>query len=176
MGAYQYQTCLQGWLASSDAYSKRFDDILRKTRDYVKCIDDVSQWDKTVEGSFWKTCNFLEHCSNNGITFNPEKFVFARDTVEYVGFKITMDSVKPSSSMLRAIREFPAPINITEMRSFFGLVNQVSFAFAMKNTMAPLRELLRQSAEFYWDAKLQELFEEAREEVVKKVEAGMKMF
>ena len=98
--------------------------------------------------------------------------------MEYVGFEITMDSVKPSSSMLRAIREFsfPAPINITQMRSFFGLVNQVSFAFSMKDTMAPFRELLQPSAEFHWDAKLHELFEEVREEVVKKVEAGVKMF
>ena len=73
--------------------------------------------------------------------------MFARDTVEYVEFEITMDSVKPSSS----IKEFPAPNNITQMRSFFGLVNQVSFAFSIKETMAPFRELLRPSAEFYWD-------------------------
>ena len=41
--------------------------------------------------------------------------------------------------------------------------------------MAPFRELLRPSAEFYWDEKLQELFEEVREEVDQKVEAGVKM-
>ena len=99
-----------------------------------------------MEGSFWKTCKFLELCSNNGITFNPEKFVFARDEVEYVGFKMTRDSVKPAPSMLQAIKEFPAPTNITQMRSFFGLVNQVSFAFSMKDTMAPFREPLRPSA------------------------------
>ena len=60
-------------------------------------------------------------------------------TVEYVGFEITRVSVKPSSSMLKAIKEFPAPINITQMRSFFELIYQVSFAFAMKDTMAPFR-------------------------------------
>ena len=53
--------------------------------------------------------------------------MFARDEVEYVGFEITMDSVKPASSMLQAIKEFPAPTNITQIRSFFGLVNKVSF-------------------------------------------------
>ena len=98
------------------------------------------------------------------------------DEVEYVGFEITMDSVKPASSMLQAIKEFPAPTNITQMRSFFGLVNQVSFAFSMKDTIAPFRELLRPSADIYWDEGLQKLFEEAREEIVTKVEAGVKMF
>ena len=46
----------------------------------------------------------------------------------------------------------------------------------MKNTMAPFRELLRPSAAFYWDERLQKLLEEAREEIVTKVEAGVKMF
>ena len=93
------------------SYSKRYNDILRGTKD----IDDVCQWDETVEGSFWKACKFLEHCSNNRITFNPEKFVFARDDVEYVGLEVTMDSVNPASFMLKAIKEFPfpAPTNIT---------------------------------------------------------------
>ena len=72
--------------------------------------------------------------------------------------------------------EFQAPTNITQMRSFFGLVNQVSFTFSMKDTMAPFRELLRPSAEFYSDERLQKLFEEAREEIVTKVETGVKMF
>ena len=175
-GAYQYKVLPQGWLSANDAYSKRYDTVIKDVEDYVKCIDDVCQWDETVEGCFWKACRFLELGSQNGITFNPDKFVFARDTVEYVGFEITRDSVKPAPSMLKAIKEFPAPTNITSMRSFFGLVNQVSFAFSMKDTMAPFRELLRPSSEFYWDDKLQHLFEEAREEIVRKVEAGVRMF
>lgn len=175
-GAYQYCVCPQGWLSAQDAYSKRYDGIIKEVKDYVKCIDDVCQWDETVEGCFWKACKFLELCSKNGITFNPEKFVFARDEVEYIGFEITADSVRPGQSMIQAISDFPAPTNITGMRSFFGLVNQVSYAFSMKETMAPFRELLRPSSTFYWDDKLQALFEEARLEIVKKVEKGVKMF
>ena len=112
----------------------------------------------------------------NGITFNPEKFVFARDTIDYVGFEITADSMRPSHKMLEAIKDLSAPTNITAMRAFFGLVNQVSYAFSMKDTMAPLRELLRPSATVYWDENLQKLFQEAKEEVVRKVEHGVKMF
>ena len=104
-------------------------------------------------------------CARNGITLNPAKFIFAQDEVEYLGFVITPDSVKPGPTMIEAIKEFPAPTNITEMRSFFGLVNQVSYAFSLKDTMAPFRELLRPSSDFYWDDRLQALFEEAREEV-----------
>ena len=46
--------------------------------------------------------------------------------VDYVVFQVTMDSVKPFSTMLKAIKEFPDPTNLTQMRSFFGLVDKVS--------------------------------------------------
>ena len=129
-----------------------------------------------MEGCFWKACRFLDTCARNGITLNPSKFVFAQDEVEYLGFIISQDSVKPGPTMINAIKEYPAPTNITEMRSFFGLVNQLSYAFSMKDTMAPFRELLRPSVDFYWDDRLQALFEEARKEVVRKVEKGVTMF
>ena len=41
-------------------------------------------------------------CSMNGVTFNPEKFVFARDEVDHVGFRIIADTVKPGTSFINA--------------------------------------------------------------------------
>ena len=113
-----------------------------------------------MTGFFWKAFEFLELCSRNRITFNHEKLMVARDTVEYMGFEITANSMRPS------------PKNITAIRAFFWLVNQVSYTFSMKD----IRELLRPSARFYWDENLQKRFEEAKWEVVKKVEQGVKMF
>ena len=96
--------------------------------------------------NIWKTCRYLELCSKNGITFNPLKFQFAEDNVEFLGFEITKDSVRPSAAMLDSIRNFPVPRNISGVRSFFGLVNQVSYAISMASVMTPLRDLLKSSA------------------------------
>ena len=175
-GVFRYGMCPMGWLASTDAYSHRYDNIVKDFDEHVKCVDDVALWDETVEGNFWKTCRYLELCSTNGITFNPKKFHFAQDTVEYLGFEVTNDSVRPSPAMLDSVRKFPTPTNITGVRSFFGLINQVSYSFSMTETMAPFRALLKQSSRFYWDERLQDLFEKAKEEIVRKIEEGVKMF
>ena len=45
--------------------------------------------------------------------------------------------------MLRAISEFPTRKNLTDVRSWFGLVNQVAYAFSMTDKMLPFRELLK---------------------------------
>ena len=61
-----------------------------------------------------------------GIIFNKKKFVFGKKEAEFQGFEITPDSVHPASTYLQAIQDFPQPTDITGIRSWFGLVNQVA--------------------------------------------------
>ena len=88
----------------------------------------------------------------------PQKFQFAKEEVEFAGFEMTMDGYKPTPKFIEAIRAFPTPKNLTGIRSWFGLVNQASYAFAQAPLMAPFRELLKHNSRFYWDETLDELF------------------
>ena len=155
-----------GWLASTDAYSHRYDNFVND----FKCVDDVALWDETVEGNVWKTCRYLEQCLKNGITSNPKKFHFAQDNVEYVGFEVTNDPLQPLQAMLDSVRMSLSPTNITGVRFFFGLTNQVSYAFCRIETSAPFKAFLKPLSRFYWDERLQDLFEKAKEEIVSKIE------
>ena len=101
-------------------------------------------WADTIEECFFQACQWLDLCGRNGITLNPEKFSFAQDTVEFAGFEITPNEVKPCNRYLDAIRQFPTPQNITDIRSWFGLVNQVSYYTSMTDKMRPFRDLLNQ--------------------------------
>ena len=107
---------------------------------------------------------------------NPDKFVFAKDTVEFAGFQISATSVKPCDRYIRAIREFPTPQNITDVRAWFGVINQVSYAFSMTDKMAPYRELLKPSTPFCWDAQLENLFAETKEAIVNEITHGVRIF
>ena len=63
--------------------------------------------------------------------------------VDFAGFEIDMNEVRPSRKYIDTIRNFPQPKTLTDMRAFFGLVNQVAFAFYMSNEMLPFRDLLK---------------------------------
>ena len=71
---------------------------------------------------------------------------------------------------------FPRPENISEVRSFFGMINQVSFSFAMSEIMEPFRHLLRPDTQFIWSPTLQESFEKAKEMIVEAVKKGVQHF
>jgi hypothetical protein len=47
-------------------------------------------------GAFERICSILSHCNKNGLVFNAEKFRFARMEVEFAGFMITEDGIKPA--------------------------------------------------------------------------------
>ena len=130
-GRYRYKTAPQGYIASGDGYTRRYDEIVAEIPNKTKCVDDVLLWSNSLKESFFQTAQWLHLCGQNGIILNPDKFVFGADVVEFAGFEITASNVRPSNTYLQAIKNFPTPSNITDIRSWFGLVNQVSYAFSM---------------------------------------------
>ena len=89
-----------------------------------------------------------------------------------------MTGVRPSRKFLEAIRAFPAPRNLSEARSFFGMVNQVSYAFAMSPYMSAFRHMLRPDTweAFEWNDALKREFEAAKEKIVEAVQDGVSSF
>ena len=175
-GRYRYNTAPQGYIASGDGYSRRFDEIVSHVPNKTKCIDDTLLWADDISASFKQAVNWLDLCGRHGITLNPDKFVFAADTVEFAGFEITSDSVRPCQKYLDAIRHFPTPNNITDMRSWFGLINQVSYAFAATERMLPFRESLKPGTPFLWNDELNQLFEESKSVIISEIEDGVRIF
>ena len=128
MGPIQVKKNLsQGFVAAGDGYTRRYDEVVADIPHKTKCIDDVGMWAPTIEEAFFQTCKWMDICGRHGITQNPEKFHFAKETVEFAGFEITTTNIRPSDTFIRAIKDFPTPRNITDVRSLFGLINQVSY-------------------------------------------------
>ena len=175
-GRYRYLRAPQGFHASNDGYTKRFDDITADFPRVARCVDDSLLWDDGIATAYWHTVSYIKLCADNGVVFNPEKFKFAEDHIEFAGFDITLQGYKPPSKILQAIEEFPTPKNITGIRSWFGLVNQVAYAFAQAPVMAPFRELLERSKPFYWDDSLDTIFRESKTKIVESIQSGIKTF
>ena len=181
-GRFRYARAPQGYGSSNDGYTLRTDQVLSKVPeapehvDYEKIVDDVIVWSPDMKTAFVRVCNMLSHCNKAGMVFSPKKFQFAREEVEYAGFVVGKDSVRPTPQYIQNILDFPTPKNISDVRSWFGLVNQVAYCFSKGTTMAPFRELLKPSNKFVWTEGLQKAFEQSKEEIVRLVRDGVKMF
>ena len=133
---------------------------------HVRDTDDSLLWDSDIGSNFFRTCKFLDLCSAHGCVFNPEKFQFAEDDVQYLGFTVTNSGVQPTAAFLDSLRSFPTPQNLTDVRSWFGAVAQISYSFASAPEMLPFRHLLSSKSPFSWSPALEEAFRKSKEEIV----------
>ena len=176
-GRYQYCRTPMGHCAAGDAYTKRFDDAIIDLPRKYKCIDDTLLYDTGVEEAFWHVYDFLEVCAKAGVTLKPEKFRFCHREVDFVGYHLAWDTYKPTEERLTAIRDFQMPEkpSITDVRSWFGFVNQLAPFLATAPLMSPFRDLLKKPAgkTVYWDECLQNKFIQAKEVICQLAKQGL---
>ena len=175
-GKYRYKVAPQGFLAAGDAYTARMAVLTAEISNKKQLVDDTCIHNSSLEENFMDTCKFISLSSKAGIVFNKKKFQFGSDQVEFLGFVVNEDSVRPSDKFFGAIKDFPRPRDITGIRSWFGLVNQCNFAFSQSDIMLPFRNLLKPSTEFLWTPELNEAFEKSKLEILKAVEKGVRTY
>ena len=175
-GRFRYRTTPQGFLAAMDAYNHRFDLITRDVKDKKRCVDDSILWANTIEEIFFKTCEYLSLTGGAGIIMNPDKFIFCRKQLEFLGFELTELGVEPGRELLKSIIDFPRPKDISGIRSWFGLVEQVAWAFSKTAVMSPFRHLLSPNSEYLWTQELNDAFEKSKIEIINAVKKGVKYF
>jgi len=102
---------------------------------------------------------FLQRCVEKRIALNPDKRKFSQTKVTFAGFTLSADGYQVDHSITDAITQFPAPTNRTALRSFFGLVNQLSSSTnAIASLLTPLRPLLSTKNDFLWSPDHQQAF------------------
>lgn len=175
-GRFRYKVAPQGFLASGDGYTRRFDEIIAEFDRKTKCVDDTVMWDSDLKEHWWRTIDFLELLGNNGVVLNPEKFQFAQREIDFAGFHISETEIKPHAKFLKAIAEFPTPTKVTDVRSWFGLVHQVANYGQLTEVMVPFKKLLSPKVKFYWDQELQDAFTLSKQSIVKAIQNGVEIF
>ena len=166
----------QGFFSSGDGYTRRYDMITKDVPRCKKIVDDTLLHDETIEESYWHTWDYLKLCAENGVVVNVGKFQFCQTSVTFAGLKLTPNGVAPTDRMLAAIKDFPVPKDITGARSWFGLVNQVSWAHTITEEMKPFRELIKKNSKFHWSSTLDSLFKKSKELIISAVKEGIQAY
>ena len=98
-----------------------------------------------------------------GIHLKKSKCEFMSDSVVFVGHKVDAQGVHPAGVTLQAIREARSPSNLTELRSFIGMVNHYAhFIRGLSGKLTPLHMLLRKDTKWQWGVKQQKTFVEIK--------------
>ena len=125
--------------------------ILADTEGAVCLIDDIFVYGKSQ-------LEHDQHLLEAGLTLN-KKCVFNTTSIKFLGQLVDSTGVKADPNKILAIQGLKPPTNVSELRRFLGMVNQLSkFALNLADETKPLRELLSMRSQWKWDAPQEQAF------------------
>ena len=127
-------------------------------------LDDVVIFARTEEELLERMDDVFHRLGDANLKLKPRKCcLFARKT-DYLGHIISQDGVQVSPVKVSAVKEWPTPINVTDVRSFLGTASYYRrFIKDFASIASPLYQLTEKHTRFYWTEECQSAFDILKE-------------
>lgn len=140
--------------------------VLQGCKGTVNYLDDVVVTGKDEKDHLNNLQEVLDRLEKAGFKLNYEKCEFFKDCIYYLGHKISEKGLERDEGKVKAILKSPRPKNITEVRTFIGMVNYYSkFISNFSEKLRPLYGLIRKDSKFNWSESCEGSFEQIKKEV-----------
>ena len=162
-GLFQYNRLPFGIASAPSLFQRIMENILSDIPKVSVYLDDILVTGKDSAEHLYNLHRVLQRLESAGLTLKKSKCTFEVSSVEYLGHIIDAKGLHPSESKVRAIRDAPSPTNITELKSFLGLLNYYhKFLPNLATTLAPLHQLLHKETKWKWTQDHENSFQKAK--------------
>ena len=123
-GTYRFITGYHGLTVMPSEFQKLMDLTLVNINSVFVYIDDISIVTKgTNTEHLKKVREVMKVLDEANLQLKAEKCELARDSIEWLGYKLTKTGIFPVSAKSQGKTERLRPTNIKQLRSFLGAVN-----------------------------------------------------
>lgn len=121
-GLFQYNRLPFGVTAAPSIFQQMMETLLQDLQGICIYLDDILTTGKTDQEHLNNLHAVLLRLSVAGIKLKPEKCFFMLHEVEYLGHTISAKGIQPTTQKIRAIVEAPQPTNVSQLKSFLGML------------------------------------------------------
>ena len=161
-GLYEWLVMPFGLTNAPSTFMRLMNEVLRAFigKFVVVYFDDILIYSKSHEEHLDHLRAVFDALRAASLYANLEKCIFCTDRVAFLGYVVTPQGIEVDGAKIDAIRSWPTPQTITQVRSFLGLAGFYRrFVRDFSTIAAPLHELTKKGVSFHWGPAQDQAFD-----------------
>ena len=170
-GKYSYAKLPMGLSCSPDIFQSIMNELLGDLPYVLVYIDDIlilNNKTETADDHIAKIEHVLRRLEKAGFVVNLRKSFFMQQELDYLGYLLTPNGIRPQPKKVEAITRILPPKNKKQLRRFLGMINYYRDMWRKRShVLAPLTALASNKVKWTWEKPQQKAFEEAKQMVLR---------
>lgn len=123
IGLFEFPRMTFGLCNAAQSFQRFINEVIRGLDFCYAYIDDILIASDNEDEHLDHIKELFQRFRKFGVTINSSKSVFGVTQVEFLGYLVTAEGIKPLPSRVEAIKNYKLPENEKELRRFLGMVN-----------------------------------------------------
>lgn len=158
-GRYRWLRLPFGLSVSPEIFQRKVLELFGGKPGVVAVHDDIiihgkdrAEHDKRLE-------QFLRDCELYNVKLNKDKLELASSSITFMGHIISDKGISTDPEKVKAIKNFPVPKSVTEVRRFLGMVQYLArYIPHLTDALHPIQNLTKKDTPFVWSSSQESAF------------------
>jgi hypothetical protein len=168
-GHYEFTVMPFGLTNAPAVFMRLMNDVFRPLLD--KCVvvflDDILVFSKSYEEHAQHLRAVFDVLRQHKLYAKLSKCEFGRKEVEFLGHMVSADGIRPLHDKVAAVKDWPRPENLSELRSFLGLTGYYRrFIKGYARIALQLTHLTKADVAYIWTEEIQQAFQQLKNALI----------
>lgn len=158
------------WTCKCTATFERLMEEVMRGLQWEECLiylDDIISWGASFDQELERLTRVFNRLRGAKLKLKPKKCHLFQERVEFLGHVVSSEGIATSSEKIDAVRDWPRPQNLKELRSFLGLASYYrKFVPAFAEHARALQALVKKNAPFIWRPECEEAFNKLKQALI----------
>jgi hypothetical protein len=168
-GLYEWLVMPFGLTNAPSTFMRLMNEVLKDFigKFVIVYLDDILIFSKTEEEHLRHLTLVMRRLQQEKLLINLKKSSFMKKELIYLGFVISSNELKMDPEKVKAIKDWPSPKNIFEVRSFHGLASFYrKFIRNFSGICAPMMDTVKKRHKyFHWTEEAEKSFKLLKEKI-----------
>ena len=152
-GLYEFNRMSFGLTNAPVCFSRLMSRVLQNLNWEIALLylDDIIVFSKTFEEHMINLSKVFDRLRSANLTLKPTKCFFGREKIRFLGHLVSSDGLEPLPDKCQAVKDFPTPKRVRDVRAFLGLVGYYrKYIKDFSKIAPPLTDLTKKETCFKW--------------------------